>query len=143
MSRSAKNCRLKRPADGAERGSGVAALAALLEDMAEDKATRLRMLGRATVVLASSPEWVRREEARALFGIPNNQLVALAIAGKVTAKKFDTSLAGSAVVFRAADIRREMELLPDYADYLRTLAEASDAASNTTTNTNTTEEGEE
>lgn len=95
------------------------ATAHFIEAIASDKAARLKTLAKATVVLMQTPEWVRAEEANALFGIPHNQLVTLAMAGKVKARKLDPMLKASAVVFEVASIRTALESLTPYDEWVR------------------------
>jgi len=90
----------------------------LIEAIASDKASRLRTLAKATVVMAVVPEWMRAEEVRAYFGIPQNQLVNLALKAGVAAKKLDPSLRTSAVIFKTADLRRAVEEMSDWRDWL-------------------------
>lgn len=89
----------------------------LIEQIAEDKASRLKTLSRATVVMMLAPEWVRAEEANALFGLPQNQLYDYARSGKVCAKKTDRMNRNSAVIFRTEDIRKVIEHLEDYSTW--------------------------
>lgn len=58
--------------------------------------------------------WIRAKDAQRLFGIPKGRLIGLAIAGKVTAKKFDRDDPNSAVVFRTAEIERAIDEMPPY-----------------------------
>jgi hypothetical protein len=97
----------------AEASDTMEKLAQILEEMADDKATRLRMLSKATVVMTITPEWVRAEEANALFGLPINQVYDLAKTGKIAAKKTDRTNRNSAVIFNVADLRAAIgEMMP-------------------------------
>ena len=91
-----------------------------IEAIASDKAARMKTLAKATVVIMTTPEWVRAEEANALFGIPHNQLVTLAMAGKIKARKLDPMLKASAVVFEVASLRKALDKLTPYDEWLQT-----------------------
>lgn len=86
----------------------------LIEQIADDKAARLKTLSKATVIMQITPEWVRLEEANALFGLPNNQVLDLARTGKVAARKTDPGNRKSATIFKVLDLRRvvESEMMP-------------------------------
>lgn len=86
----------------------------IIEQIADDKAARLKTLSKATVVMQITPEWVRLEEANALFGLPNNQVLDLARTGKVAARKTDPGNRKSATIFKVLDLRRvvESEMMP-------------------------------
>ena len=99
-------------------GISPEATAHLIDAIANDKASRLRTLAKATVVMCVVPEWMRAEEARAYFGIPQNQLIELAIKSKVRAKKLDPALTTSAVIFKTDDLRKAVEGLADWRDWL-------------------------
>ena len=90
----------------------------LLDQIAEDKAIRLRTLSRATIIQTVCPEWAQAEEVVAWFGLPINQLRKLAYEHKVCAKKSDPGLRGSAVLFRVADVRREIDKMPDWVEWM-------------------------
>lgn len=86
----------------------------IIEQIADDKAVRLKALSKATVIMQITPEWVRLEEANALFGLPANQVIDLACKSKIAARKSDPMNRKSAVIFKVADIRRviESEMMP-------------------------------
>ena len=86
----------------------------IIEQIADDKAARLKTLSKATVIMQITPEWVRLEEANALFGLPNNQVLDLARTGKVAARKTDPGNKKSATIFKVIDLRRvvESEMMP-------------------------------
>lgn len=86
----------------------------LIDRMAEDKATKLRTLAKATVVMVCAPEWMRAEEVNAYFGLPHNQLIALACAGKVVARKSDPTNAKSASLFKTQSIRAAIDAMMPY-----------------------------
>lgn len=94
------------------------AIEGLLDRIAEHKATRLRTLAKATVVICTTPEWMRAEEVNAFFGIPQNQLKDMVVSGRVIAKKLDPHLTQSAVIFKVADVRKAIGKLTDYADWI-------------------------
>lgn len=81
----------------------------IIEQIADDKAARLKTLSKATVIMQITPEWVRLEEANALFGLPNNQVLDLARTGKVAARKTDPGNKKSATIFKVIDLRRVVE----------------------------------
>lgn len=86
----------------------------LIERLAEDKAYRLRTLAKATVVMMAIPEWVRAEEAYALFGMPLNQLIERARTGEIIARKTDPYLRASATIFKTESIRAAIERMMPY-----------------------------
>lgn len=91
----------------------------LIDRIAEDKATRMRTLAKATVVICTTPEWVRAEEVNAIFGIPHNTLITLAVKGKIAARKTDPALRSSAVIFETASIRKAIGRMMPYADWVK------------------------
>lgn len=93
--------------------------ARLIEAIASDKAARLKTLAKATVVICTTPEWLRAEEVNAVFGIPKHTLIGLAVNGKVAARKTDPTLKASAVIFEAESIRRAIGKMTPYAEWAR------------------------
>lgn len=104
-------------AEGANEVSPTA-ISGLIDRLAEEKASRLRTLAKATVVMCVTPEWMRAEEVNAYFGVPMNQLKDMVIRREVVAKKLDPHLTASAVIYRTADVRRAIDRLFDYADWI-------------------------
>lgn len=90
----------------------------LIGRIAEDRAAQVRALGRAAIVLAAIPEWAQSREIEAWFGIPRNRLVAMVVSRQVVARKFDATDPRSVTIYRVADVRRAIDALPDYADWL-------------------------
>ena len=93
-------------------------VANLLEQIAEDKAAKIRTMTRSTTVLCTVPIWARREEINALFGVPPQQLLKMVLSGGVRAKKLDPELRGSAVIFNVEDVRRAIDDLTDWTKYI-------------------------
>ena len=96
------------------------AIAELIDRLAEDKATRLKLLTKTLVVMAECPEWAQAGEINAWFGLPLNQITKLAMDGKVTAKKTNPLLTSSAVIYKTADIRRAIGKMMDLRDWAKT-----------------------
>lgn len=96
----------------------VADAVSLIGRIATDRAAQIRALGRAAIVLAAIPEWAQAREIEAWFGMPRHRLVRLVAERKVTGRKFDADDPRSVAVFRVADVRRAVDELPDYADWL-------------------------
>lgn len=93
--------------------------ACLIEAIANDKASRIKALSRTAVIMNVCPEWMRSDEVTAYFGIPPNQLRQMAIDGKIIAKKLDPLLTQSAVIFKVADIRKAIDKLSPYDEWIR------------------------
>lgn len=108
----------------------------LIGRIAEDRAAQVRALGRAAIVLAAIPEWAQSREIEAWFGIPRNRLVAMVVSRQVVARKFDAADPRSVTIYRVADVRRAIDALPDYADWL-----AARAAGKSTEDNRQTENG--
>lgn len=89
-------------------------IANLIDRMADDKAARLKTLAKATVVMMTTPEWIRAEEANALFGLPHNQLIDLACKGIVIGRKSDPMNRKSATIFKVESIRRAIDQMMPY-----------------------------
>ena len=96
------------------------AIADLIDRIAEDKASRLRTLAKATVVIVTTPEWARAEEVNAIFGIPHNQLISLAVSGQIAARKTNPRQTASAVIFETESIRKAIGKMMPYAEWMQT-----------------------
>lgn len=106
----------------------VADAVSLIGRIATDRAAQIRALGRAAIVLAAIPEWAQAREIEAWFGMPRHRLVRLVAERKVTGRKFDADDPRSVAVFRVADVRRAVDELPDYADWLERRAREKEDA---------------
>jgi hypothetical protein len=89
-------------------------IATLIDQIAEDKATKLKALNKALVVMVLPPEWVRTEEVSALFGLPPNQLHALARKGEIIARKSDPMNRNSATLYKVESIRKVIDQMMPY-----------------------------
>jgi hypothetical protein len=89
-------------------------IATLIDQIAEDKATKLKALSTATVVMVLPPEWCRKEEVTALFGLPPNQINALAQKGEIIARKSDPMNRNSATLYKVESIRKVIDQMMPY-----------------------------